>query len=353
LLIRPIELPWHCLHENQYQHVVMGDITLSIRKVRGFKFPAKSRYEGVLFVHEKDPDFQVKRLMPDMRVGDVRTLRNGYTVHYHAYENETASIGITRTNEEPLRPTPIPTGFPKSIASAYIDPHHSGSWYNRDFSGQGFDLHVKDGTVPDTYSLALFWYTASQEGGGLIFYSGFALDVPKGTLPTFDMSITRGGTWDNPMTYTEEVVGTAKLEFFDSASGVFHYNFPDLYGNGAIEIVPVARGVQDARNGIWYNRWMVGSGFTCNVFYNGLMAFYWYAYDHLGRQVWFSCEGDFDGELVIYQVRGLEWMYFSKTTTEVVGTAYVRETGDGLLFEYTINSGDIIDHGEHKLVRLF
>jgi hypothetical protein len=352
LLIRPIELPWHCLHEDEYQHVIIGDITLSIRKVRGCKFPVKGKYEGRLFIHEKDPDFQVKKLMPEMLVGDVRTLRNGYTVHYHDYENETAHISVVWIGDEVPKERDIPTQFPTSIVSAYVHPHHTNAWYNKAFTGQGLDLHVNSAG-----DMAMYWYTAGPDGK-LTFYSGAvdAIDANK----QFPILAFSGGTWDDPSSYTYKQIGIGKLEFFDCSNGVFHYNFHGVYDNGAMEIVPVARSVEHPMSGIWYQPGKyTGSGFSTQVFANERMAMYWYTYDKEGHPVWFSCEGiptspDLDQYmLTIYEVRNLEWRYFSKVEFAPVGTATAELVDGKIRFSYHIDTTWVTDSGEFLLTKLF
>ena len=341
VLICPIELPWHSQHENEFQHIILrkagfDDIYLSLRKTKGWVYMPPANTARRLYAHIFQRNGMNKRIAPDMFPHyDPWVLPNGMTVIYHEYADETARVSILVNPDDPVPDDlEMPVGFPASIPSAVVTPEHNGSWYNADFDGQGFDIHIHGD------QMVLYWYTA----GGRFYYAS----APAGT-EAFTLYTTTGGTWDNPSKYTPVIAGTGKLEFFDLGRGVFHYHTEE-HGRGAIEITPVRLTTQPM-NGVYYQPDKDGSGFTFQFFDNEQVSAFWYTYDNDGNQKWYTCQGLLDGnvaELDIYEVLGLEWMYFSKIEVRKVGTADAA-IDDSIRFDYTING----QSGTLNLERLF
>ena len=148
----------------------------------------------------------------------------------------------------------------------------------------------------------------------------------------------------------------AKLEFFSKDRGVFHYN-TNLYGRGAIEIVPAATSVVHPITGVWADSAMVGSGFTLQMYQGDALTMFWYCYDTQGNQLWFTCEANLyetTTSLTIYEVTALEWMYWHQLQkTKAVGRAIVTPYQDKLIFKYEITSSTIEATGIQTLSRIF
>jgi len=355
LLMCPIELSWNAQGWDEVQHVCIRkagfeDYYISFRKSKGWRFPVDR--EGMLYAHKVQKDGFIKRIDPGMNVGDAPwVLPNGVTIHFHEYRDETGRVTVQINPDDPMPDSlPMPVGFPESIASATVKPEHLGAWYEKRFSGQGLNIFIKPGKKEGTTSLAVYWYTFDEKQHP-IFYYGIALDWVD-EIPEFIMRSTKGGTWADPTTAAPYEVGTAKLEFLDEGRGVFHYNFPGIYNRGAIEITKIAKVIDTPITGIWYDPATTGSGFTFLVFSNGIIAGDWYAYDNKGQQIWFSCEGTTaDYEMIIYQIVGGEWRYFSRI--ERLDCGRVKLDPDTMILTYTIDAPGISDSGTRSLERAF
>ena len=364
LLMCPIELPYHAQHPEETQHVVLrvaghDDIYVSLRKTKGFRFPVHKRYEGTLFAHILESDGRVKRIEPDMKIGDDPwELPNGVIIQYHEYFNETGRVSfyfdkVDYIQRAALKDKSMPTGLPKPLPSSTLLPTHNGAWFNRDFDGQGLDVHIHGDDHEQ--EMVLYWYTANQWDDGLRYYIGH---MPKGQgIREFTLYTTEGGTWDDPTTLKRIEVGEGMIEFYDTKRAVFHYR-TDEFGRGAIELTPVAPLTTHELNGAWYQQSLDGSGFTVQVFPTGQISMFWFTFDQHGNQLWFSCQGQTfeDNEYVmdIYEVQGMNWMYFTQSETVPVGSALVRFLSDKTAqFEYMINSKHIADEGFQTLERLF
>lgn len=378
ILMCPTEMPYHGMHPDEYQHVVLrrrreNDIYISLRKVRGTRFPVHKSYEGRLFAHMVMPDKSIKRIDPDMKIGDAPwTLPNGFVVDYHEFNNETARVSfITDLNPQP--PLAMPTGFPAPLPSSRLLPKFNGAWFNRDFDGQGLDVHIRGDDAEQ--DMVVYWYTANEYDDQLRYYIGY---MSKGTgIRSFNMYTTKGGTWDNPTTLERIDVGEGMIEFYDEKRAVFHYNFPDLFDRGSIELVPVAPLTTHELNGSWYMPELDGSGFTVQVFPTGQISMFWFTFDKNGNQLWFTCQGHYVNstggaftdmpladtthgiyELKIYEVKGLNWMYFTEIDTVPVGNAtatfYTDQATEKIKcqFDYSIESDFVTDSGVQYLNKL-
>lgn len=382
VMLRPTEMPYHSLHENQYQHVVLkksgyDDIYISIRKVKGTAFPVSRGYKGTIFAHVLQSDKSIKRIDPDMPYGsDKWVLPNGMVIEYLDYSNETALINIL-SEIPPLDgsvpyfpPVDIPQGFAPAIPSAEVTPEYNGAWFNRTFNGQGLDIHIHAGTQN---KVVVYWYTFSSNGQP-IYYIGVTDLNADGSPVEFELHRTTGGTWDDPTTYEyEDVGGTGKLYFLDKSRGVFMYK-TNNYDEGSIEVTPTAPLTQNAWNGSWYDRSKDGSGFTVQRFdhmdngdgtYSDRLSMFWYAYDNDGNQLWLTCQGYRDDmdldifEMEIYEVLNGEWVYPSNIDTNPCGVAsaqFLLEWEEGsediIEFNYDLYSTKVEDAGTLTLNRL-
>jgi hypothetical protein len=350
VLIAPIELPWNALRENEYQHIKVkngSDVNISMRKTKGTKFPVATKYEGHLWVHTL-VGAESKWHEPTVAPGEMRILPNGIGLVYHEYKSETARVSFIFPDEngvDVIPPDiPMPSGFPPSLPTASVEKHHSGNWYVPRYDGQGIDLHVRDDDI------AAYWFTFDDDGNPIYYYWHCSREK---ALDQFKIYRTFGGTWDDPTTYQKEYVGKGKIEFIDADTGFFHYNLPDIYGRGVMQIEPAALS-QNVINGLWFDPTKNGSGFTVQQFDNGTFSMLWYAFDNAGKQRWFTCTGSTDDyQLSIREIVGGEWLYFSDIEKPVVGAAFVTLTPTTIEFEYSIETTDINDDGLLSLQRLF
>jgi len=376
VLLSPIEHSWHTLHPNQYQHCVLkkqgyDDVYLSLRADRGVPFPQSRPQYLYAHVFKKLNYRQMpSKLAPIMYPREEPwVLPNGMVAHYHEYDNDsqTARVSILTSNQEPMPDDlPMPVGFPKPLDGASLTPAFDGVWYDKRTSGQGLDIHIHE----SQQRMVLYWYTFDTDGQP-IYYIATA-DLDEGKPVKFKLLRTDGGTWETPKCENEEI-GDGELYFFDETKGVFLYRTPE-YGNGSIEITPVAPLGHTPWDGAWYYKPMSGSGFTVQLLYNvptgngpvEVLSMYWYSFDNEGNQIWFMCTGQYSEEheyynLNIYEILGGRFRYPTKVQVSPIGKAQVvlREAitpqeKDEIIFTYQIDSSfGIEESGEYTLGRLF
>jgi hypothetical protein len=231
-----------------------------------------------------------------------------------------------------------------------VQPKHSGAWYNKSFDGQGLDIYLKD--RDGKTEMVLYWYTYG-DAGLPIYYIGHGF--VEGGVCEFDLLITEGGTWDDPTTYRNVKVGRGQLYFLTDDFGVFNYH-TEQYGRGGFEITPIVLTDNDM-DGAWFDRTKNGSGFGLRFFNrtDDLVVGYWYNFDNLGKQVWYSISGeltdDIEYDIVIREYLGGRWMYFDKPTGEVVGSAILDK--QYMTFDYKINASGVKDTGVLNLKSIF
>ncbi len=130
-----------------------------------------------------------------------------------------------------------------ALESPYLNPAHSGSWYNVDQSGHGFSIEV--GNAFDGSPLAVvYWYTYDTLGNP-IFLTGQG--VPEGTGVEIDFISPNGmiyGDFD-PDTVGRPDGGTGYFDFSDEDNGTFRYEPSDFtattWGHTPIESLPIIK----------------------------------------------------------------------------------------------------------------
>lgn len=360
ILLAPVELAKHELHENEYQHARIKKnrvgYHLSIRKLKergGFYYNTEE--PEILYVHEAPLREKSMRQLPDMYPGDTQVLTDGTKIEYLEYSDECARVNVYyNKNDERPEDIPMPTGFPATVA--VIDPSekHNGLWYNKDFVGEGFDVHIDDGQV------TVYWYTYNQFDDSRRFYVG-SCPLTGGPLE-FDLYTTTGGTWEDPTTRDTINVGRAQLYFIDDGNAVFNFHTTE-HGRGSVEVIPAALS-QHPSNGVYYDPARDGEGFSVQFFEElSLCILYFYSYGprqrgkEIGDQRWYWCKGTKVSpdtyEIEIYEAEDNTWMGFrNDPNVEKVGRGTMKVLPSGLALEYNIDSGTVAGSGISNLRRV-
>jgi len=128
--------------------------------------------------------------------------------------------------------------------SVVINPGFNGSWFNSATSGQGFFLDV----LPTTGLVFLSWFTydtslADDSLSAVVGHPGHrwltATGAFEGDTATLDITLTRGGIFDDPTTVTNSEAGTygsITLTFTDCNNGELVYSFDESGLSGTIPI---------------------------------------------------------------------------------------------------------------------
>jgi hypothetical protein len=362
LLMCPIELSQHVLHDNEHQHVIVQvpgaeDHFLSLRKDKGFPYRIKGGKGSTIYIHKITSGAQKKSLLlKRVSPGESTGIGNGPTLEYLEYNNETARINILFNKSDKVEELEIPTDFPEKLKSVELSEKHNGLWYNKDFLGQGFDVQVKNG------KMTIIWYTFNEKDSSRRFYIG-SCDVTDGT-EKFELFTTKDGTFEDPKSAVLVPAGKGQLYFFNDKSGVFNFETPE-HGRGSIEVEALALS-ENTMNGLWYNPARDREGFSVQFFshLNSCTA-YWYTYGPGGRytkndtQRWFMCQGekvnDAEYDLTIYEIRNGLWLFFNEIDVVNVGKGKLRiKDNNNIDIDYDINVDQHISGKDTlNLIRLF
>lgn len=369
VLLSPIELKEHVLHDNEDQNVIIKkryahhkDTYISIRKGRGV--PQRVKDPETLYVHERDGRRSL-RLLPDLKPGESKTLESGTKIEYLDYENESARVNIILNEGDEVNDLVRKEGFPDPIPGCTADESHNGHWYNRFFTGQGFDIQIKNGRM------GFYWYTFNQqydEGSGRYYFGTCdEEDIMKG----FDIYTSEGGTFEDPTSAKVWKTGKGQLYFFDRTRGVFNFETEE-HGKGSTEIFPLSS-TDDPLGGAWYDPSKNKSGFSIQFLDDGgRCALYWYTYGDEPKfkwplrdphptanrtQRWYGGLGE-ERESGVYDMQimrphGGRWLYFDEVDMNYIGEATLTvNSEESMTFEYEIDdSGE--KSGKLDLVRLF
>jgi hypothetical protein len=349
-LLAPVELPWHCLHPDQYQHAVLYRdghewYELSLRKDRGWPWSPKES-EDKLYVHTKTPEGKSDLVDIISPVNNPsRLLPNGVTVNYADYGNEAASIQVWYPAKPPGAAIPLPADLPTRLPGTEPHPMHSGLWYDKRYHGQGLDIQIKGNRVVG------YWYTFNQKQGKYgdseqrwYFFEG---KVGDNSMPVFT---TENGTFDNPTLRVVREIGHVQLSFTAHDRGIMIFNTTE-HGNGCMYLDVIDWGVI---YGIWYDPARDGAGFTIqhpeNAPASPDVVVYWYTYDNTSEQVWYLCQGTEDN-LTIYHVTGGHWCDYHEVDIQPVGHGSILPAGGGKMkFTYNFQGGQ---GGSFTLQELF
>lgn len=365
ILICPIEMPKHGMHENEYQHIIIGSgrepYNLSLRKGKGVEYPCGERYEDKLYVHQDKKDEHSIRILGDIRPGGSKQIKSSIKVTYHEYKNETARVSIIFGDDPLPADIPMPEGFPKNIPSVVLEPKHSGAWFDPERNGQGFDIHIKEDRM------VFYWYTFNYKQNSRRFYTA-TCSVGEG-LEEFDIYTTEDGTWIDPTLHTTKKVGRGQLYFFDDTHGVFNFDTEE-HGRGSVEIVPVALATDNLNNGSYYQKSRNGEGFTIQ-FFDDICVVYWYSYgpkmfgsaygNYTGNmtQRWYVCSGTKDSEgtynLTVYEPIDGRWMKLQEDSNvhKVGSVKLIVIDNNNIKFNYDIDADRLSGIGSFDLKKLF
>jgi hypothetical protein len=172
----------------------------------------------------------------------------------------------------------------------------TGSWYEPDTSGQGFELEVYPNTpAPGTAYIFISWFTYDTVAGGAERQRWYTLG---GTVPTgsFNATLTiyqnTDGNFNAPPVTYGNAVGTATLSFDSCTAGELNYTFTDGSGRrGNIGLTRLTQNVTCSTtyvrptnadfslSGNWYDPMTSGQGFTVELNpTNGVFFLTWYTY---------------------------------------------------------------------------
>lgn len=363
VLLRPVELHSDALHDGDHKHAIItkGHRTfhVSIRKARGWRYMPPGGNSEMLYVHEAERSGHSLNFTPNMRYpNDAMVLKDaGIEVEYLSYDDERAVVNIITDDSKPRpKDLPIPKGFPPALKAP--GPEHTGGWYDRDYNGQGFELHVKDSQV------ALYWYTFNQYSKSRRFYyaQGSIDDLLQGaTLYTTD-----NGTWMDPAKHELISVGKIQFSIDDDQTALVRWNTRE-HGNGACRLTQLMRSGDSELTGAYMEPTRKGEGFNLH-FFDDRLVMYWYTYgsadrkapvnrvDITTKQRWYLGEGKLNEvgsyDIRLYEVSNHIWM----TLDDDAGTGYAGEATlniNNLRLTFNLNTDTLKGRGDYQLTRLF
>jgi hypothetical protein len=196
----------------------------------------------------------------------------------------------------------------------------TGSWYDPQTSGQGFEVEVyPDLLSPGTGLAFLAWFTYDSVVGGAERQRWYTLSGPVVSgQPNASLTIYQntGGNFNAPPITKSVPVGTATLSFDSCISGQLSYIFTD--GSGRSGTIPLQRLMQNVScsplgvagenydfilSGSWYDPATAGQGITVEVNdVSNVLFFAWETYAPNGAnagpagQRWYTGQGPFAPE---------------------------------------------------------
>lgn len=121
-------------------------------------------------------------------------------------------------------------GFP-------LMPDHSGSWYDADNSGVGFNVEIANNSAGDGPIAIVYWYNFAE--GTQFWLTGQAAFEWGESEVTVDLYSAESGTFQN-VESGFEIEGTLTMQFNDCGNGTFSYDLP-AHGAGAVEVTRLSR----------------------------------------------------------------------------------------------------------------
>jgi hypothetical protein len=207
-----------------------------------------------------------------------------------------------------------PTGTIPGDRIALAQEGLTGTWYNANTSGQGFELVVDPGANGGDASLFGAWFTYDFAPGGPDSQRWFSLQAsfdPSSASADVTIYQNVGGTFASPPGTAAVPVGSGTLTFFSCDSGLFTYAF-DGGAEGSIPVHNLMPNVECGEtgtpapsdyglSGTYYDRGASGQGIIVEVNpVNAQVFFGWYTYSlgHEGgdasEQRWFSAQGSYE-----------------------------------------------------------
>jgi hypothetical protein len=256
----------------------------------------------------------------------------------------------------------------------------TGTWYNPDRSGQGFEFVIDPGSSGGNASLFGAWFTYDTIAGGPSSQRWFSLQAtfpPDTTTANVTIYQNLGGNFDAPPATGAVEVGRGSLTFFSCGSALFTYGFnaglvgattlrnllPSVECNETGTPPPSDYGL----SGTWYDPNTSGQGIVAEVNPVAAQVFvgwYTYALDQgnggAGQQRWLSVQGAYDVgstqmDLTIYEsTNGTFDSDDTVVTTNPVGLATLTFlTCTTATLDYAFTDGEFAGHVDSiDLVRL-
>jgi hypothetical protein len=228
----------------------------------------------------------------------------------------------------------------------------SGSWYDPQTSGQGFETEVYPNLLsPGTGLAFIAWFTYDSVVGGAERQRWYTLSGPvMNSQPNASLTIYQntGGNFNAPPITESVPVGAATLSFDSCISGQLSYTFTD--GSGRSGTIPLQRLMQNVScsplgeavsnldfilSGSWYDPATAGQGITVEVNpVSDVLFFAWETYATNGAnagpagQRWYTGQGALPAEyppsiaVQLYESTGGMFNALPPTpTTVAVGSA--------------------------------
>lgn len=194
----------------------------------------------------------------------------------------------------------------KAVTPLWVGPAHSGTWYTRERSGEGFTLQILD-----TGAALAVWFTFPPAGSPAAQAWIMAQDgVIEGDRIRFASSYTtrgpRFGAQFDPARLERISWGSIEFRFLDCNRGEVRYAGPEGWGSGVREVVRLtahaelectgkkrlgASGTRSLaglkqRSGLWFDPVHNGEGWKVEELPDGRAQVFWFTYDEQGEQAW-------------------------------------------------------------------
>ncbi len=222
----------------------------------------------------------------------------------------------------------------------------SGSWYDPEFDGQGWNLQM----LSETLALA-YWFSYDERGNQAWFYG---LGEVSGNSITFSqLRQPEGGRFGNnfdPNQVSQPLWGTMTMIFDDCSSGYTVYGGKRGFDTGEMNIQRLtglqsiscagkrepttAKAIGAEMNGPWYDPSHNGEGWLLEILDDSTAVAYWFTYDRNGNQAWFVGVGSISGDDIqfdtVYRPTGARFGMNSYNPSQVN-----RQTAGSMRFTFS------------------
>jgi hypothetical protein len=244
----------------------------------------------------------------------------------------------------------------------------SGTWYDPETSGQGFELSFETSTsADDAKPLFGTWFTfdlPSDDPASERWYTMQGAPALGATSAGVTIYRNTGGNFDAPPSTTATAVGTGSIKFFSCSSGLLTYAFDD----GRKGIVPLHNLLSTAEcsetpngnpeisdygfSGVYYDPTTSGQGVIVQVDpVDGAVFLGWYTYaidgsESTESQRWLTAQGGWtvggdSADVGIFVSTGGGFLTDDDVDTVQVGQGTVTFTScSSMTFDYTLDSGE-------------
>lgn len=148
----------------------------------------------------------------------------------NAINSPTSALHQWPFNPATIRRAVRTDGFP-------LMPDHSGSWYDQDNGGVGFNIEIANDASGNGPLAIVYWYNFA--GGTPYWLTGQAAFDWGDSEVTVTLYSAESGTFQNADS-AFEIQGTLNLGFGDCNTGVISYELSD-HGSGEIQVTRLSR----------------------------------------------------------------------------------------------------------------